>query len=415
MIARVGDWTKRPRAATLPHVLSKGVRMSNSKQRLANVMLGVHLGDALGVPFECMTRQEILDATGGFGVDRPRFDLKIERKIDDTRDLPPGSTSDDSQLANAVADGLIMGDGYVHELQVLLHLKALWNDVSGWGRTTKRGLYEIDKWYRERRKLFAKHPPPAFKKPADRTLWEAAQPRDPAHPAQRREKARGNGPSMKIAPLAAFMALRGRSDVFASGEALMQILEFSRITHGDPLCAVAAYAVASVVHDLVRGFGPEGAFTLLKARVETADVQLNLLHKGRDRFSYALHHALSLSGKPEELWAFGSKGIADSLNTVPLALAIWYRHCEDQEPTAAVLEAINAGGDTDTVASMVGAMMGAMSDDRDWWPFQWKDCLQNRGVLARQLGFGLAVTAARTNAPCPIWERQSLLRELGYL
>ena len=81
----------------------------DQKQRCINVLLGVHLGDAMGVPFEMMTRQEILDATGGEGVTRPRFDLDPStRKLVDTRGLAPGSTSDDSQLANATAEGLIM-------------------------------------------------------------------------------------------------------------------------------------------------------------------------------------------------------------------------------------------------------------------------------------------------------------------
>ncbi|HTK60024.1 MAG TPA: ADP-ribosylglycohydrolase family protein, partial [Candidatus Baltobacteraceae bacterium] len=69
--------------------------MSDEKQRAINVMLGVHLGDALGVPFEMMTRQEILNATGGEGVTRPRFDFDPSaRKLPDTRGLTPGSTSD---------------------------------------------------------------------------------------------------------------------------------------------------------------------------------------------------------------------------------------------------------------------------------------------------------------------------------
>jgi ADP-ribosylglycohydrolase len=38
------------------------------KRIAVNCLLGVHLGDALGVPFENMTRSEILAATNGTGV-----------------------------------------------------------------------------------------------------------------------------------------------------------------------------------------------------------------------------------------------------------------------------------------------------------------------------------------------------------
>lgn len=387
--------------------------MLDWKRKTIDTFLGIHLGDALGVPFEMMTRAEILAATGGEGVTRPRFDLDpATRKLADTRGLAPGSTSDDSQLSNATAEGLIMAGSYCHELQVLLHLKALWHDVAGWGGTTKVSLYEIDKWYRARRKGFGINPPPDIRKAKDQKLWADAEPRDPRHRARERANARGNGPSMKIAPLGLFYALRGGGD-FETGEALEAVLEFSRMTHEDPVCAVAAYAIASTVCVSFTD-GPRRAKECLMERVEAVENALSLIHH-RDGywFSTALTTALSFADDPEKLWAFGSAGKADSLTTVPMALSIWWRHAEDAEPTAAVLEAINAGGDTDTVASMVGAMMGAASPRAGWWPSDWVASLKDGGALARHLGTRLHDIGTLRRPPDG-FDLEEIKRGLGY-
>lgn len=386
--------------------------MSN-RQKAVNVMLGTHLGDALGVPFELMTRQEIVNATCGDGVTRPRFDFDpTKRKISDTRGLAPGSTSDDSQLANATAKGLIMAGEYIHELQVLLHLEALWHDVAGWGGTTKRSLYEIDKWYREQRRGGSVSLPGFFKKDGDRQMWEAARPRNPRHPARPYPNSRGNGPSMQIAPLGLHYALTA-SGAFESGEALDSIFEFSRMTHEDPICAVAAYAVASVVYFSFIG-GPAAAKAQLVDQVKIAESRHRYIHHpGGERFLNALSVALILVDKPEDLWVLGSAGRSDSMTSVPMALAIWWRHAFDDEPTAAVLEAINAGGDTDTVGAMVGAMMGAGSDREDWWPDEWVHSLLDRGAGAQSLGKRLYETSDLRNPP-EGYDIEELKRSLGY-
>jgi len=384
--------------------------MPDKKQMAINVLLGVHLGDAMGVPFEMMTRKEIMDATGGAGVAGPRFDLDpAARKLPDTRGLPPGSTSDDSQLADATAEGLILAGRYVHELHVLLHLQELWHDVAGWGGTTKRSLYEIDKWYRSARKGNGKTP--SFKKEKDAKLWSEAENRHPSHPARWRELARGNGPSMKIAPLGAHYAMLGGED-FDSGRALDEILQFSRMTHADPICAIAAYAVAGIVCDSIVA-SPDVAAERLMDRVMAAEAAHVFLHKGPERFSDALKKALSLVDDPVALWSFGSAGKSDSLTSVPMAIAIWKRHVADFGPQPAVLEAINAGGDTDTVAAMVGALMGAADDRTDWWPTAWVEALRDRGAKAQRLGQRLHEVSGRRRLPYG-YDLEEIKLDLGY-
>ncbi len=386
--------------------------MYDLKQTAINVMLGIHLGDALGVPFEMMTRQEILNATGGEGVTRPRFDFDpAARKIPDARGLAAGATSDDTQLAEATAEGFIMSRRYVHELHVLLHLEALWRDAAGWGGTTKRSLYELDKWYRERRRGFGIHPPPSFRTEKDEKLWAAVEPRHPAHPARPRAQARGNGVAMKIAPFGIRAGVLGGGD-FESGEALEEIMAFARMTHADPVCGIAAYAVAGIISDSIAD-DPDVAAERVMGRVKAAEAIHVLAHRGTDRFSDALGRALALASAPEALWDFGAAGRADALTTVALAIAIWSRHLADAGPQPAVLEAINAGGDTDTVASMVGAMMGASSESKAWWPSDWIASLKDGGIVAVRTGGRLADVCALRRAP-EGYDLDTLKRRLGY-
>lgn len=380
------------------------------RQRCVNVMLGVHLGDAMGVPFEMMSRQEILNATGGEGVTGPRFDLDpARRKIPDARGLPPGSTSDDSQLADATAEGFILAACYVPELHVLLHLRELWRSAAGWGDTTETGLYELDKWYRARRRGFRSAP--EFRREKSRKRWSEAEPRDPRHPARWRPNARGNGPAMQIAPFGIRYGLLGGGD-FDTGEALEEILQFSRMTHADPVCAVAAYAVAAIISDSVAA-NPDLAALRILERVEAAERALIFLHRGPDRFSAALEQALKLADDPEALWAFGSVGKSDALSTVPMAIAIWRRHVADFGPQPALLEAINAGGDTDTVAAMVGAMMGASSDAKDWWPAEWVAALKDGGARAKALGKDLHDVCGLRRLPHG-YDLDEIKKGLGY-
>ncbi|MEM0498518.1 MAG: ADP-ribosylglycohydrolase family protein, partial [Methanothrix sp.] len=58
------------------------------------------------------------------------------------------------------------------------------------------------------------------------------------------------------------------------------------------------------------------------------------------------------------------------------------------EPEEALVEAVNAGGDTDSVASMAGALAGARYGT-SWIPERWLSQLENRDMieeLGRDLG-----------------------------
>merc|ERR1711904_674405 len=79
-----------------------------------------------------------------------------------------------------------------------------------------------------------------------------------------------------------------------------------------------------------------------------------------------------------------------SVHMAPCVLWAVCRHYAD--PRVAVKAAISLGGDTDTTASMVGAIVGALHGDA--WCKDWSAQLEN-GVHGRDFAFSLAAQLAQ--------------------
>jgi len=154
-----------------------------------------------------------------------------------------------------------------------------------------------------------------------------------------------NGAAMRVHPVG---FLRDRNDVLRV--AGLQ----AAVTHGHPGAIAAAQAVAASVHDALAGFELEFA---PPAGVEEPRF-LDAWHRAHDG---AIRSADRL---PRHLLGADMSGWV----TVATAHAIAYIYQDD--PCRAIAAAAASGGDTDTVASIVGAIVGARSGleslDSDW-------------------------------------------------
>jgi ADP-ribosylglycohydrolase len=159
----------------------------------------------------------------------------------------------------------------------------------------------------------------------------------------------GNGPAMRSAILG----------VCYGGELprLRKLVKVSsRITHTDPKAEWAALAVAVAAHMSSSGKATPQEFltTFRNALGEDAERV--------EEFLYLLDRAARSAtlGESTEYFAesLGLKaGVSGySYHTVPVALQTWLRQPDD---FSAVLNAIRCGGDTDTVAAIVGGIIGA--------------------------------------------------------
>lgn len=189
----------------------------------------------------------------------------------------------------------------------------------------------------------------------------------------------GNGGAMRVAPLA-----------FLPWLELSEIAELARqnaaITHRHPLgmegAAIQAVAVALAARSDPRR--PLDVAQFIRALVK----QLSL---NEYRFALRDAHTLVRSGcQPRDVAAaLGNATTAGA--SVPAALASFLRFPDD--PVTALRFAISIGGDTDTIASMTGAMVGARCGTRGL-PAAWHSRLEQTERL-HAAAYGLAGLARR--------------------
>ena len=274
---------------------------------LQGCVLGTAAGDTLGLPYENLSRDAV-------------------RRI----------------LREPLEQSLIRGRGLVsddteHTLMTMLSLREAGTDAALFQRRLAARL----RWW-----LVAG--PPGVGSATARAIiksWLGFPPRSSG------VFSAGNGPSMRAALLGVVFAdepERMRDFVHAS----------TLITHTDPQAFHAALAVA-VAAACARHAGPMApadalrAFQASYARVAPTDDAFVAPSKliadaigagwSLDDFAHALGAAKGVSGY--------------SMQTVPAALFAWMRHGADFR--AAVTAIVRCGGDTDSTAAIVGAIVGA--------------------------------------------------------
>lgn len=157
------------------------------------------------------------------------------------------------------------------------------------------------------------------------------------------EMSNGNGSLMRIAPL----ALTTASD--------REIAEVSAITHAHPVSMQACVAFVGILRDVLR-----------KTNLSTA-IKRNIPDDGR----FAFLDGIEKRGRDE----IRSSGFV--LHT--LEAALWCNLKTDSYAEC-VLLAVNLGGDTDTTASVAGALAGARYGFNAI-PEEWREALRAKDVI----------------------------------
>jgi len=157
----------------------------------------------------------------------------------------------------------------------------------------------------------------------------------------------GNGPAMRSAIIGVCF--------YEDMERLRTLVKIStRITHTDPKAEHGALAVALAASMASRHqVDPGGYVKVLEENLGT----------GADEFIPLIKRAAksAVNGHSTETFASElglSKGVSGYIyHTVPVVLHVWFCHPEDFH--SAVVEAVYCGGDTDTVAAIIGGIVGA--------------------------------------------------------
>lgn len=306
----------------------------NKLSKIQASLMGVMIGDAMGMPVELMTPEDILAQTDGKGV--TGFITPIQRKLKDTEKLSVGATTDDWQLTEAIGKSLVRAGKFdIYDI-ALAHVEAYEVSDFGWGTTTKLGLQQI-KLFFDTRGREGRSP----------TVAPLAQ-----QVVSKYSGGCGNGVAMKIAPLAIF------ENTNSVGALQSRVREVGKLTHPDSRASSAAAAIAYIIKENLSGSKLTRSQQLAEA-IDWTIVEEFATEPSSDPFSKRLERLTDealLLGPIEDLQKEVGTGCL-ALESVCFAVAVYLRHMDNFQ--AGILEAINSGGDTDSVAAMVGAMIGS--------------------------------------------------------
>ena len=167
----------------------------------------------------------------------------------------------------------------------------------------------------------------------------------------------GNGPAMRSAIIGAAIADRERMRKL--------VVANTRITHRDPKAFHGALAVALAAHDPAAG----GEQYLARLTQELPDAKEFL-----DLVSRAVKSAAAGESTPAFAASVRlDQGITGYVyHTVPACIHAWLAHRGDYR--GAVMDIVRCGGDTDTTAAIVGGIVGS-AVGRDAIPAEWRNGL----------------------------------------
>ena len=302
----------------------------SSPERALGALRGLALGDALGMPTQSMSRAQI---ARDYGRVQSLVAAGPGQQIAAGR--PAGSVTDDTEQALLLARLLIEGGGKLDPERFAEELLAWEQRMEQQGSADLLG-------------------------PSTKAALERLRRGVPAAEAGRAGTT--NGAAMRIAPVGIAV------DASDLGALLDAVTQASRLTHNTSLGLAAAAAVAAAVSVGVGGGGPAEAFELaVRAAAEGAE-RGHWAAGGSvaARLSWAVEY-LSPMGAAERERALtevvGTSVTAQESVVAALALAVLVEDGWDALCTAA-----NLGGDTDTVAAIAGAVLGATRDAPVWPP-----------------------------------------------
>ena len=333
--------------------------------RVKGCVVGLACGDAVGFPAEMVPREKVVQRYGPGGI------THFERR----KRFPPGTITDDTQLTMSMANALIeTGGGYSSDLvsAVSRHFIA-WNKSPDTNRlpgpTCRQGCRNLElgiPWY-----------------------------------ASGKMHKKGCGSAMRVSPIGIVFANHPNNlDEAAATTTLL--------THRDPTAQAAAIVSARLVAFALQS--PDIAYF----KQHVAEIVLaNLPPNAMDAVD-AVHRAISAQNLDPQTafqtigqgWRTPKGGGFIAEETVAGAL---YSVLSTDTYQEAVLRAVNAGGDTDSVGAITGAIAGAVYGF-DAIPQEWKSAVEKRKEL-EDMALSLAnLSAKMVGVP----EKRSLFHDMNW-
>lgn len=289
------------------------------------MFLGIAIGDALGMPVESWTQERIKETYG----------YVKEYKVPDGHKWfngqPAGMTTDDTQLSVAVAEALMQKPACM-EAQKEWHIAALKESTMGWGNSTRNSVRNL----------------------ANGAHWSESG---------KGQSGLGNGVAMKIAPAAAYLfSVRKSKSKMAEGFKFIRRLNLmTHYTHMS-LCTTMSQVFAIIVALKYNPSNSQSMIEKLKEFVIAACRKekeiLITYNESEDDITARFEKLFSEPHDTQKLIEDFGGGSCYCYNSIPFTFGFFLNNpCSVDN----LYEVINAGGDTDSNASMLGALLGALN------------------------------------------------------
>ncbi|WNJ17652.1 ADP-ribosylglycohydrolase family protein [Pontibacter sp. G13] len=287
--------------------------ITNSSHPAYPMLFGLAIGDALGVPFEFRSSEQMrqFPATDmvGFG----------------THNQPAGTWSDDSSLTFCLAEALV--EGYSLE-----------------GAASRMVAFKEQNYWTPRGELFD------IGLTTSQELSQLAEQLSGGEPSKlnrriliENEEANGNGALMRISPLLFQIWSMKPVDQYQA------IFEQAALTHPHSRSAMACMMYLNFMRHLIKGIDKHRAYELMKGIIRSL----------WDRISYKeserMHFDRIMNGDIRKLDRSELRSGGYVMETIEATF--WCLLMEDGY-SQTVLSAINLGHDTDTTGAVVGALAG---------------------------------------------------------
>src|SRR3989344_2267511 len=303
--------------------------MDVTRDQITGMFLGGAIGDALYMPVETWTHEQIADKYGRLTT----YVRPDGHKWFNGREA--GTWTDDTQLTLPIAESLIE------------YKKLNLDDLA---------RRQVKSWQKEGNLGFGKTTNEAIQKLADGIYWsKSGKSNNPKYGF-------GNGVAMKVAPIGAFRASPLWSEfwVESRSEFVDDIVKLTLMTHYTRMAIDSALAhVFAVSCCLGQNFSVKNFVAGIQRWTDF--LLYNEVNNVTDRLSdrFAILAAIDpTSLTTEEIINLLGAGTCYVYNSLPFSYAFFLRNPHSIET---LYDVGNAGGDTDTNASIVGGLLGALN------------------------------------------------------
>jgi ADP-ribosylglycohydrolase len=306
----------------------------NKRNYCKDVLFGIAVGDALGVPVEFISREALRKnpVTSMFGYG--------------THDQPLGTWSDDSSLTFCLAESLCIG----YNLQDLANRFVNWKEHAYWtphGRVFDIGIA------------------------TSQAIWNLSKGTSPLLAGGDDEQSNGNGSLMRILPLVFYLKNKTITERFKI------VKEVSSLTHRHIRSVTACFIYLEFALEIMKGRNKHEAFIKVSKDIDIFFDETNVC-PDEERFRF--HRILARPDSFYDLkpiYEYSENEINSSGYVVStLEAAFWcFLSCDSYKDT--VLKAVNLGSDTDTTGAVAGGLAG-LYYGYDSIPKEWSEGLARR-------------------------------------